>query len=126
VKASFWFVFISVLSMCAAGLLRYGLVEPGVAAEQGPLMLWLRTTTIALFTHERLGWVAVGSALLSVLRPAWQWPAYLCAVAGGFGLVLYNAELSAPALLVAGASLAVLPWNTPKAVAPQQAANNKA
>jgi hypothetical protein len=126
VKATRWFVLAFMLAICVAGLLRYGLVEPGVAAEQGPLLLWMRTTTIALFTHERLGWFAVCSALLSVLRPAWRWPAYGCAVAGGLGLVLYNAELSAPAVLVAGASLLVLPNSAPKAVAPQQVANTKA
>ena len=51
------------------------------------------------------GWVAIGAALLNLVRPSFL----LCAViliAGGFGIVLYNVALSALAVAMLILSLA--------------------
>ena len=58
-----------------------------------------------LFTPSVFGAVALGAALLNLVRPS----VLLCAVAliaAGFGLVLYNAALSALAVAVLILSLA--------------------
>ncbi len=76
----------------------------GIACE-GSGANWLcanRRTAIALFTPEAFGIVALGSALLNLLRPSvifWG----LALLAGGAGIVLYNTALSAlaAAMLIA-------------------------
>ena len=82
--------------------LRYMVVEQstvGLACEAGAAS-WLctsRRVAIALFTHSVFGMVAVGAALLNLIRPG----VLLLAVglaAASFGIVLYN---------VGAASLAV-------------------
>jgi len=83
---------------------RYGLVEPqgmatacALAADAGCAM---RETAIAIFTHQRLGYLALAAALLALMlqsRPL-AWTGW---VAGIAGLVLYCFEPSAPAVLLA-------------------------
>ncbi len=69
---------------------------------------WLcgsRRTAIALYTPSVFGAVALGAALLNLVRPS----ILLCAIsliACGFGLVLYNAALSALAVAILILSLA--------------------
>lgn len=90
--------------------LRYQLIEQsavGIACEAGPAN-WIcisRRTAIALYTPSVFGALALGTALLNLVRPS----ILLCAIAliaCSFGLVLYNAALSALAVAVLILSLA--------------------
>jgi hypothetical protein len=77
-------------------------------ACQAGLTTWLCTTfrvVIALFNHSVFGWVALGAALLNLLRPAIPLVAIALAAAG-FGLVLHNADLSGLAVALLVVSLA--------------------
>ena len=82
--------------------MRYRVIEQsavGIACEGGGAN-WLcasRRTAIALFTPQVFGIVALGAALLNLLRPSvvlWA----LALLAGGVGIVLYNVALSALAV----------------------------
>lgn len=82
--------------------LRYMVVEQstvGLACEAG-LVNWTctsRRVAIALFSHSTFGTIAIGAALLNLIRPG----VFLLTIglgAAGFGIVLYN---------VGAASLAV-------------------
>lgn len=69
---------------------------------------WLcanRRTAIALFTPEVFGGVALGAALLNLLRPSVVFWAIALA-AGGAGIVLYNTALAALAAALLILSLA--------------------
>jgi len=90
--------------------MRYQVIEQsavGIACE-GNGANWLcasRRTTIALFTPEAFGIVALGAALLNLLRPSVMfWGIAL--LAGGAGIVLYNVALSALAVALLMLSLA--------------------
>jgi len=89
--------------------MRYRLIEQsavGIACEAGGAN-WLcasRRTAIALFTPQVFGIVALGAALLNLLRPSvifWG----LALLAGGAGMVLYNTSLSALAIALLVLSL---------------------
>lgn len=105
-------------ALIAGGLawgIRHRLIEPAQMAALCDLAnsVWqcaVRRGTIWLLTDQRLGWLAL---LLGVASQAnrfkpleslgWlSWPAWYGASAG---LVLYNAELAAPGLLLAGLSI---------------------
>ena len=97
-----WLAAIALASIVYALYLRYQVIEQstvGIACEAGPAN-WLctsRRTAILLFTPSVFGAVAIGAALLNLVRPS----LVLCAVAliaGGFGIVLYNVALSALAV----------------------------
>ena len=81
---------------------RYGLIEQaavGIACEAGGAN-WLcatRRTAIALFTPQVFGIVALGAAMLNLIRPSVMFWA-LALLAGGAGIVLYNTALSALAV----------------------------
>ena len=94
-------------AIASAGLgygfyVRYGLIEPaavGIACEAGGAN-WLcatRRTAIALFTPQVFGIVALGAAMLNLIRPSVMFWA-LALLAGGAGIVLYNTALSALAV----------------------------
>jgi hypothetical protein len=90
--------------------LRYLAVEyaPVALACQAGLQTWLCTTfkvVIAFFNHWVFGLVALGAALLNLLRPAIPLVAIVLAAAG-FGLVLHNADLSSLAVALLVVSLA--------------------
>ena len=80
-------------------VMRYRVIEQsavGIACEGGGAN-WLcanRRTAIALFTPQVFGIVALGAALLNLLRPSVVFWA-LALLAGGAGIVLYNTALSA-------------------------------
>jgi hypothetical protein len=101
-----WVIAIGFMSLGYAMYLRYLVIEQsqiGLACDAG-LKTWLclsRTVVSALFNNEVFGWVSVGAAVLTLIRPAL--PLFTIALAASaFGLVLYNAALSglAAALLV--------------------------
>jgi len=90
--------------------LRYLAIEQpsvGLACQAGS-DTWLcatRAFVIMLFGHSVFGWSALAVALLNLLRPSIVLLALGIAVAG-FGVVLYNAELSALAAALLILSLA--------------------
>ena len=105
-----WLTAIALSSIGYALYLRYQVIENstvGTACETAPTT-WLCTSrriAILLFTPGGFGAVATGAALLNLLRPSFT----LCAVAliaGGLGIVLYNATLSAFAAALLILSLA--------------------
>jgi hypothetical protein len=101
-----WVITVGFLSLGYAMYLRYLLIEQsaiGLACDNG-LNTWLclsRTVVSALFNNEVFGWVGVGAAILTLIRPTL--PLFTIALAASaFGIVLYNAALSglAAALLI--------------------------
>jgi hypothetical protein len=101
---------IAVASLTYGFFIRYQVIEQsavGIACESNGAN-WLcanRRTAIALFTPEVFGIVALGAALLNLLRPSvifWG----LALLAGGAGIVLYNTALSALAVAILILSLA--------------------
>ena len=100
------------LTLICAQSIRYDLIEPasvGAFCEAASTQStnWrclIRQAVIALLTEQRLGWLAIAVALLSLVAraSALGWIAW-CLASAGF--VLYHAELSAPALLLAGLAL---------------------
>lgn len=84
--------------------LRYGLVEVeglGVLCSQGlDSRCGLRQWIIEIFTHNRLGYLSLGAALLALI-PRLQFLAWLAWCGGLMGLVLYCFDTSAPAALLA-------------------------
>ena len=106
-------VWLGALALAALGgafYLRYQVIEQatvGIACETGSSdwMCSIRRAAIALYRPSVFGIVAAAAALLNLLRPS----PVLCAialVAGGCGLVLYNASLSAVATALLILSLA--------------------
>jgi len=107
-------------AVCLAGLalaaLTYGFVTRYRVIEQSAVGIacgdngtsWLcanRRAAIALFTPQAFGIVALGAALLNLLRPSVVFWA-LALLAGGAGIVLYNTALSALAIALLILSLA--------------------
>jgi hypothetical protein len=93
-----------------AAYLRYGVIEQsaiGIACG-GNGLTWLcrsRSAAILLFNQSAFGGVAIGAAMLNLVRPS----IVLCLVAmlaAGFGIVLYNVGLSALAVALLVLSLA--------------------
>jgi hypothetical protein len=90
--------------------MRYRVIEQsavGIACQGGGAN-WLcasRRTAIALFTPQVFGIVALGAALLNLVRPsAVLWA--LALLSSGAGIVLYNTSLSALAVALLILSLA--------------------
>ncbi|HVV81325.1 MAG TPA: hypothetical protein VHD59_17140 [Pseudolabrys sp.] len=75
--------------------------EVGLACQAGldSLFCTLRRLTIALYEHSIFGIVALGAALINLLRPTVSLFA-LALVAAGLGTVLYNVALSGLAVAV--------------------------
>jgi hypothetical protein len=93
-------------SLAAAQGLRHGLVEPATLTAACDASPWqdarcaLRTLTLQAFVQQRLGFAALGLALLATwLR--WRPAALAALVPAAAGLVLYSSNLAAPALLLA-------------------------
>jgi hypothetical protein len=102
-----WLLCIGFVSVGYALYLRYRAIEfaPVSLECQGGLDTWLCGTfrlVIVLFEHSVFGAVALGAALLHLLRPSLPLFAISLAAAG-FGIVLHNPGLSA----LAGALLIV-------------------
>jgi hypothetical protein len=98
------------ISVGYALYLRYLVIEtPAVAlACQSGLDTWLclsRKTATTLFQHSVFGAAAVGIAVLNLVHPSVTLFAMALAAAG-FGIVLYNATLSALAVALLVLSLA--------------------
>jgi hypothetical protein len=105
-----WLLVVGFLSVGYALYLRYMAIEmPGFALScQAGLDTWLclaRKTATALFQHSAFGAVALGVAILNLLRPSILLFAVALAAAG-LGIVLYNVTLSAFAVALLILSMA--------------------
>ena len=101
-----WLLIVGFLALGEALYLRYLAIEYATVslACQGGLQTWLCAsfrTVIALYNNSVFGWVALGAALLNLLRPSIVLVTVALAAAA-FGLVLHNAGLAglAAALLI--------------------------
>jgi hypothetical protein len=105
-----WLAAITLASLSYALYLRYQVIEQsavGIACEARPTT-WLcasRRTAIVLYTAATFGSVALGAALLNLMRPSIVLYA-VALIAGSSGVVLYNAALSAFAAALLILSLA--------------------
>ena len=93
-----WLLLVGLLSLGEALYLRYLAIENAQVALscQAGLSTWLCATfrlTIILFNYSVFGWVALGAALLNLVRPSVVLTSIALATAG-FGLVLHNAGLA--------------------------------
>lgn len=102
---------LAAVAVATAYALRHGLVEPQAWAarcEAVPSGEWrcvLRDATVQAFADQRLGGAALTLALLATLT-RWRAMAWFALVAGCASLVLYTADLGAPAVLLAALVLA--------------------
>jgi hypothetical protein len=101
-----WVIATGFVSLGYAMYLRYLVIQQpqvGLACDAG-LKTWLclsRTVVSALLENEVFGWVSLGAAVLTLIRPGL--PLFTIGLAASaFGLVLYNGALSglAAALLI--------------------------
>jgi hypothetical protein len=105
-----WLIVAGFLAVGYALYLRYLAIElssVGLACQAG-LQTWLcltRKIVIALFTNSVFGAIALGAAVLNLIRPSLVLFG-LGLVASGFGIVLYNVGLSALAAALLILSLA--------------------
>jgi hypothetical protein len=105
-----WLLCVGFLSVGWALWLRYRAIEfsdVSLACQAG-LDTWLCATfrtVIVLYNHSVYGAVALGAALLNLLRPSLAFFAIALAAAG-FGIVLHNPSLSALAAALLVLSLA--------------------
>jgi hypothetical protein len=105
-----WLLIVAFLAVGQALYIRYMAIENlniELACQAG-LQTWLCTAfriSIVFFNHQVFGWVALGIALLNLIRPSIVLTAFALAAAG-FGIVLHNADLSALAAGVLILSLA--------------------
>jgi len=98
------------LAVGEALYLRYLAIEyaPVSLACQAGLDTWLCATfrlVIVLYNHSVFGWLALGAALLNLIRPSIVLTSVGLAAAG-FGLVLHNPDPSGLAVAVLILSLA--------------------
>jgi hypothetical protein len=105
-----WLLLLALLSLGEALYLRYLAIEYAQVslACQAGLDTWLCATfrlVIVLFNYSAFGWVALGAALLNLLRPSILLVAVALA-ATAFGLVLHNANLAGVAAALLMLSLA--------------------
>ena len=105
-----WLLAVAFLSVGYALYLRYRAIEfaPVSLECQGGLDTWLCGTfraVIVLFNHAVFGAVALGAAVINLLRPSVAMFAIALAAAG-FGVVLHNPGLSALAAALLVVSLA--------------------
>ena len=106
--------------LCAACALvaygiRYAFVEPetmGAACERThPWWCPIRTGFIIFTEWRGFGWLALAlaagavAAVLARRTPRARRYATAALIAGGFGMILYNAALSIPAVVIAGLCL---------------------
>jgi len=94
-----WLLIIAFLAVGQSLYVRYMVME-NLNAElacQAGLNTWLCTAfrvSIGLYTHNVFGGVALAAALLNLVRPSIMLVAVALA-AGGYGIVMHNADLSA-------------------------------
>jgi hypothetical protein len=105
-----WLLIVTFAAVGEAIYVRYFALEYGPVslACQGGLATWLcasMRTAIVLFNHSVFGWVALGAAVLNLVRPSVVLVTVALAAAG-LGLVLHNAGLCGLAVALLILSLA--------------------
>jgi hypothetical protein len=101
---------IAIAALAYGFAMRYGVIQNsaiGIACETSGTS-WLcasRRTAIALFQPQLFGIVALGAAVLNLMRPSFI-PFAVTLLAAGAGIVLYNTALSSLAAAVLIFSLA--------------------
>ena len=93
------------LALAAALAARHVLVEPGAMAQACDAQPWqpgcvVRSLVIQSFIHQRIAWAALGMAIAALLWRS-RWLATAAFAIGLAALVLYSADLAAPAVLLA-------------------------
>ena len=100
---------VALIALSYGFVMRYWVIENaaiGTGCETSTTLLCAsRRTAIALFQSQVFGIVALGVALLNLLRPSFI-PIAIALLAAGAGVVLYNATLSAFAVALLIISLA--------------------
>ena len=101
-----WLLLVGLLALGEALYLRYLAIEYAQVSLpcQAGLKTWLCASfrlAIVLYNHSVFGWVALGAAMLNLVRPTMVLVA-IAVAAAAFGLVLHNANLAglAAALLI--------------------------
>jgi hypothetical protein len=105
-----WLLIVGMLALGEALYLRYLAIEHASTslACQGGLQTWLCTSfrsAIALYNNSVFGVLALGAAVLNLVRPSIILVSVALAAAG-FGLVLHNAGLAGLAVALLILSLA--------------------
>lgn len=110
-------VVLCALAFAVARFVRYRIVEPeamGAACEtDGPAWCPWRTGLVQFTEASGFGWLALAAAAAALAATiagksaTARTAAFLALAAGGFGMVLYNATPSAPAVILA---LVCLAW----------------
>ena len=95
----------AVTALALAAAARYGLIEPAdvtARCDGGAIdnLCQVRAWTIQSFVHQRIGWAALGLALVATVT-GWRSVAAIALFAACSGLILYTTELCAPAALLA-------------------------
>lgn len=97
------------VALISAHFVRYDLIEPAAVGAfcETASSHWrclIRQAVLTLLTEQRLGWLSIVAAVLGLIfrMRTLGWCAWYLA---STGFVLYNAELAAPALLLAGLAL---------------------
>jgi hypothetical protein len=105
-----WLLIVGFLALGEALYLRYLAIEHATVslACQGGLQTWLCAsfrTVIVLYNNSVFGFLALGAAVLNLVRPSIVLVSVALAAAG-FGLVLHNAGLAGLAVALLIVSLA--------------------
>ena len=101
---------LAALSVSLALVVRYALVEPAAQAAACDPAPWqagcaMRSLVIQAFLQQRIGWVALGAAVVATLSRRRGIAGFALAAACA-GMVLYSVDSSAPAALLAALVLA--------------------
>ena len=109
-RQSMMVVVLGLLALGYAFYMRYGVIQDtptGLACDGGlaTLLCQTRSAAIVLYQHSVFGAVAVGAALINLLRPALVL-LVLGLIAATLGIVLYNIVLSGLAVALLILSLA--------------------
>ena len=107
---------ICIVALALAAAARHWLIEPASVSarcDAGAADGWcvVRAWTIQSFVHQRIGWVALGLAIIAYASH-WRSVAGVALFAASAGLLLYTAELCAPAALLALLAMARKPKTT--------------
>lgn len=94
-----WLLIAGFVSLGYALYFRYMVIEQSSVslACEGGLRTWLcftRKIFLFVFQNGLFGLAALGAAIVNVIRPS-MLPLTIALIAGGFGIVLYNVEMSA-------------------------------
>ncbi len=124
-----WLVtcFTCAMALALAAGARYWLIEPANVsahcdAGAADASCVVRAWAIQLFVHQRIGWFALGAGLMARVT-RWRSLAWVALFAACAGLVLYTAELCAPAALLALLAL-VAPVRKPDTADPASTNNS--